>query len=100
MVKFKLEMREKWIGFVEEGWGEYTSIQKEVRTCLCRCFLFALERECAFAQDFGVTHGIESKVGFPSVVCDDPQIDFSSVIKDGWKRDESSGVWYFGKSKH
>ena len=54
----------------------------------------------AFAQDFGVTHGIESKDGFPSVVCDNPQLDYSSVIKDGRKRDELSGVWCFGKGKH
>lgn len=44
---------------------------------------------------------LSQKRNFSSVVSDDLQPDNSSVIKDGWQRDESSGVWYYGKNgKH
>ncbi|WP_199412226.1 hypothetical protein [Collinsella sp. OM08-14AT] len=55
----------------------------------------------ALAQDSVEAQSIESKAVFSSVVSDDLQPDISSVIKDGWQRDESSGVWYYGKNgKH
>lgn len=60
-----------------------------------------LSANVAFAQDSVEAQSIESKAVFSSVVSDDLQPDNSSVIKDGWQRDESSGVWYYGKNgKH
>lgn len=60
-----------------------------------------LSANVAFAQDSVEAQSIESKADYPSVVSDDLQPDISSVVKDGWQRDESSGVWYYGKNgKH
>lgn len=60
-----------------------------------------LSANVAFAQDSVEAQAIESKADFPSVVSDDLQPDISFVVKDGWQRDESSGVWYYGKNgKH
>ena len=60
-----------------------------------------LSANVAFAQDSVEAQSIESKADFSSVDSDDLQPDNSSVIKDGWQRDESSGVWYYGKNgKH
>lgn len=72
--------------------------------CRCiinHCLLLALSANIAFAQDSVEAQSIESKAYYPSVVSDDLQPDVSFVIKDGWQRDESSGVWYYGKNgKH
>lgn len=57
-----------------------------------------LSANVALAQDSVEAQSIESKAVFSSVVSDDLQPDISSVIKDGWQRDESSGVWYYGKT--
>lgn len=51
----------------------------------------------AFAQDSGEAQSIESKAGLPSGISDNLPLDSPSVINDGWQRDESSGVWYYGK---
>lgn len=55
----------------------------------------------AFAQDSGEAQSIESKADLPSGISDNLPLDSPSVVKDGWQRDESSGVWYYGKNgKH
>lgn len=57
-----------------------------------------LSANVVFAQDSVEAQSIESKADYPSVVSDDLQPDISFVVKDGWQRDESSGVWYYGKT--
>lgn len=57
-----------------------------------------LSANVAFAQDSVEVQSIESKADFSSVASDDLQPGISSVIKDGWQRDESSGVWYYEKT--
>lgn len=60
-----------------------------------------LSANTASALDFGESQTIESKADFASAVSDDYQPEISTVIKDGWQLDESSGVWYYGKNgKH
>lgn len=57
-----------------------------------------LSANTASALDFGESQTIESKADFASAVSDDYQPEISTVIKDGWQLDESSGVWYYGKT--
>lgn len=52
----------------------------------------------AFAQDSGEAQSIESKADLPFGISDNLPLDSPSVVKDGWQRDESSGVWYYGKT--
>ena len=52
----------------------------------------------AFAQDSGEAQSIESKADLPSGISDNLPLDSPSVVTDGWQRDESSGVWYYGKN--
>lgn len=57
-----------------------------------------LNANTASALDLGETRSIESKADLSSAVSDGYQPVVSTVIKDGWQLDETSGVWYYGKT--